>query len=636
MDDDTFKKSNTIVKSFTRARVDLDECVAVGRGSEKNHMGRSNATSLPMTRVALNELVRGTEDQANNSEIVQTAHSLPKTAHSLLKTAPSPPMRHRQETVRQASKPCKLRFVVPVGAILLACIALIIWHGHWWRHEPKETKTQNESFCRICPEGFELSTPDAKFDMATSASAIKGLTCAEVLENAQNGKYDIGLFCPLVQSEAAGTCVCRDTSKAVTGQPTTRSTLVPTASPTTAQPSSTPTIEDLYVPPNPVPDNPARSYFNYDLNDNRFGPNAWSNIDMNGTYFKEFGEDGFGVWQGHLREHVADPTTNRCAQSGKQTPVDAIKTTGPEAECTAAHQIRPRVSYYAFSTGIMSKLLWQPGTLPLTDEEIEKLIDPNSLRIKLNRRTCLDLENNDCLRRPPLADFPNYSSTGSQNSDLLHLDIKVPGEHHVRGEAFDAEIQMMHIHLNASRIAYLGIPIRATADGYNENYQALLDQFQIVYDQHEAECAMKQRRGLRTPQGSLWTNLDKKQYSYSDDPDFQRRLQLSSKFPFDPYTAFMEWLFFYRYNGSSPDPPCFPVTWFVIERPIHINYQQLKQTKYLLFTHTNGNCEKTSVHNEDQSVARPIQPLGIVHGTEEKREIMSCMEGEFEPDETNS
>jgi Eukaryotic-type carbonic anhydrase len=283
----------------------------------------------------------------------------------------------------------------------------------------------------------------------------------------------------------------------------------------------------------------------------------------------------------------------------------------------------------------------QPGSLPLIDAGIKKIIEPNKLRIDLYRRSCLvftedGLSSDNCRPRPPLADFPNYSSTVTQQSDLLHLDIKVPGEHTVRGEKFDAEIQMMHIHLEASRIAYIGIPIRATNDGYNEKYQALLDQFQIVYDSHKAECAAKQRRrGLRSVPKGFLGNIDRQQSSYSDDPAFKRRMEeiWSSKLPFHPHADFLETFFFYRYNGSSPDPPCFPVTWFVMEQPIHINFQQLKQTKVLLFTHVNGDCEKTSVHNADQSVVRPIQPLGVVFGTKEKREIMACMPGDFPPDD---
>jgi hypothetical protein len=210
----------------------------------------------------------------------------------------------------------------------------------------KQSDTQQEKVCQICPEGYYLSTPNRKFNSNSTAAAIKGLTCGEVLENARNGTYDAGLFCPLIQHEAAAICNCTETPKGSNGQlqPTTA---VPTASPTTsAQPSSSPTVEELYVPPNPVPDNRARSYFNYDLKDTRFGPNAWTKIDMSGTYLREFGEDGYGVWENHLRYHVSDPTANRCGQPGKQSPVDLIKGTGEGAKCTAAHQIRMRVSQH--------------------------------------------------------------------------------------------------------------------------------------------------------------------------------------------------------------------------------------------------------------------------------------------------
>jgi len=75
-----------------------------------------------------------------------------------------------------------------------------------------------------------------------------------------------------------------------------------------------------------------------------------------------------------------------------------------------------------------------------------------------------------------MADFPNYSSSVTHLSDLLNVDIKVPGEHYIGGESFDAEIQMMHIHLNASMLAYIGIPVRAiNASGFNQEYQAVLD-----------------------------------------------------------------------------------------------------------------------------------------------------------------
>jgi Eukaryotic-type carbonic anhydrase len=82
-----------------------------------------------------------------------------------------------------------------------------------------------------------------------------------------------------------------------------------------------------------------------------------------------------------------------------------------------------------------------------------------------------------------------------------------------------------------------------------------------------------------------------------------------------------------------------PVTWFVMAAPTMISLSQLRQLKHLLFTHVDENCQKSSVHNDEQSVARPVQPLGslrIIGSTnlleDVPRVVTHCQEGDFEPD----
>ena len=60
--------------------------------------------------------------------------------------------------------------------------------------------------------------------------------------------------------------------------------------------------------------------------------------------------------------------------------------------------------------------------------------------------------------------------------------------------------------------------------------------------------------------------------------------------------------------------------------PVIISLEQLAQAKRLLFTHRDSNCQRTSVHNRDQSVARPIYPR-------DTREIQNCARGAFISDE---
>jgi carbonic anhydrase len=252
----------------------------------------------------------------------------------------------------------------------------------------------------------------------------------------------------------------------------------------------------------------------------------------------------------------------------------------------------------------------------------------------MNRRECLDVDDPMCSTgRPPVADYPRYSSTLTPYSDLMNLDIKVPGEHTLEGESFDAEIQMLHTHLDPdpARVSSIGIPIRATADGYNSEFQELLDQFQLTYDEHELECLLRRGRNLRTGNrqeaGDHHHDDVEDLYGNSTRMD-ERKLQQSRKF--NPYsTAFMPDIFFYRYDGSITEPPCLDITWWVMIDPMIISHDQLHQIKKILFLHMDpsNDCSPTSVHNSEQSVTRPIQPLG------EDREIQKCSEGIFVSDE---
>ena len=275
----------------------------------------------------------------------------------------------------------------------------------------------------------------------------------------------------------------------------------------------------------------------------------------------------------------------------------------------------------------------------------------------MNRRECVDEDtedNDNCdFNRPPLADFPKYASTASSYSDLLHVDIKLPGEHQIEGEHFDAELQLIHTHYGKGRIGAIGIPVRAVRqDGFNSEFQRLIDQFQRVYDHDWTACEArkKKKRYLRDPttsNGATASLFDFRQefITHVDDEDNidgidyynnrnstmgRRTMQeeeqeqkeeiVEEKIPpsqlpptqftnYDPYSdAFMPGMYFYRYDGSLTEPPCLFITWWVMNEPAIISMEQLGQMKAILFTHVDEKCRETSVHNKDQSVARPIFP----------------------------
>jgi len=440
---------------------------------------------------------------------------------------------------------------------------------------------------------------------------------------------------------------------------------VPTISPTssTEQPSPTPTGAPtlLYVKPNPVPKNPRPDYFNYDLEDTNYGPGlqqkngsekalAWSKVDTSQHWLREFtAASGFGPYQGHLERKT--PLKNRCnGPLYRQSPKDlggnpeSMDENEGYAPCLSGHEIRTKC-----------------GTKGINDKDYAKAeIFPHKLSLTLKRRQCVDDDTEDddeCdLDRPPLVDFPKYTGAVSSYSDLLNIDIKVKGEHRIEGEAFDAELQLFHTHYFKDRIGAIAIPVRAIQPGdyksssssdidkefkQNVEFQKLLNVFQRVYNDHEEQCNEKRRTltnlrqqqlpnknknnntpihddeasrdfifhnatttaGSATTTATTTTTIRDLQKSKDKDPPQETR--------FDPYSdAFMPGIDFYRYDGSFTEPPCMYITWWVMAEPMLISYDQLNQLQTILFTHVDPTqeCQPTSVHNKQQSVARPIFP----------------------------
>ena len=257
----------------------------------------------------------------------------------------------------------------------------------------------------------------------------------------------------------------------------------------------------------------------------------------------------------------------------------------------------------------------------------------------------------------------------------------MPSEHTIKGLRYDAEVQMFHVHPVGGRLSSIGVVIEASdeVDAFNFEFQEILDEFEKVYEANELLCSF--RRELQSledaanfdfPEGladALSTvNLDFGDYEIPSDlastleearasqqqsdpptkaptdqptnrptdrPTSRPTNQATSKptttqqRKFDPYSnALMPTIFFYRYNGSITEPPCKDITWWVMTEPMKIARGQLLQLQRLLFTNVDPNkgCAFSSVHNANQSVARPIFPLGS------DREIQGCVAGSFESD----
>ena len=255
----------------------------------------------------------------------------------------------------------------------------------------------------------------------------------------------------------------------------------------------------------------------------------------------------------------------------------------------------------------------------MNDDEIEAKIWPHKLSFKFNRRRCLELDKPECENNnPPIADYPKYSSSVTSYSDAITYDLKVPGEHTIEGESFDGEIQILHMHPIDRRVSSIGIPLRVREnDGFNLPFQLVLNRFQAEYNKNAQSCRRKQRN-LREGR-----SLDLS--DFEETPKTRQQFFPGGKF--DPYTdELMPTMFFYRYDGSITEPPCKDITWWVMSEPAIIAPEQLEQLKTILFTHVDRNCNPTSVHNRQESVARPIYPLG------NDRDIQRCTEGSFRSD----
>jgi carbonic anhydrase len=268
---------------------------------------------------------------------------------------------------------------------------------------------------------------------------------------------------------------------------------------------------------------------------------------------------------------------------------------------------------------------------------IEPRIESNKLRLKFKRRPCSSLLDPACLEPdPPSADFPN---DWGGYVDLMHVDFKVPSEHTIEGERFDAEMQIFHLHPSRRRTPTLAVVIRARTNGFNSEFQQILDQFQYVYNDHGAKCFAKLRleRRRTTEVRKVLGKLAKNEPDYDTWADFstahedpkwnatvdRRKLQGF----FSPHSeVLVPSIHFYGYEGSITEPPCSEfVTWFVSDTPMTIGLNQLEQLKRLLFTHVSPTCEKTSVHYR-QSVARPLQDTA-------GRPVWKCTEADFLADD---
>lgn len=297
----------------------------------------------------------------------------------------------------------------------------------------------------------------------------------------------------------------------------------------------------------------------------------------------------------------------------------------------------------------------QPGDFRVTGAGVQKRIESNKLRLVYQRRPCRDVTDSVCSEPdPPAADFPNG---WGGFADLMHVDFKVPSEHRIYGEKFDAEMQIYQLHPGRERLPAISVLMKVDPAGFNSYLQTAIDAFQFEYDLHRSQCADNTRKVRRlvsdfqsaimnaatpgqqdpTPLSSLldhhkhWadysTDIDNPQFLQAGE-EHRRKMQSGRWHPYSEELIPTYW--FYGYDGSLTEPPCSEiVSWFVMDEPMIISPEQLEQMKGILFTHVDPDtCQPTSTHFQE-SVARPIQESA-------GRQVWRCTKDDYLPDAQRS
>ena len=372
----------------------------------------------------------------------------------------------------------------------------------------------------------------------------------------------------------------------------------PTASPT-ARPTRRPTAAPTHAVA-PVPRDPGPGYFNYDP-DGPYGPRRWKRVRAGPGDPGHFWHDGFAISGGDRKD-------NDCGSDRKQSPIDVCDR--PREVCTETHEMRPK-----------------SGDYRMDSDYVTKQILSNKLRLVLAPRTGEEPD-------PPQIDF---SSNGRGIIDMTHIDFKFPSEHTVCGYRFDGEMQYFTYHTARKRFVAVSFfldgecdrdtrrdrarasalttwltaalaphPTASETNPKNGHLQEVIDAFKAVYDEDARKCRERQRGGRQLHGES---RAAPRNATTTAPPRDSARRRLALKWhPFHPDVQ--KTVHFWGYSGSFTDPPCTrdSVDWKVMDVPTPMSPGQLADLKRYLFDHVDGRtCRRTSVHNAEGSVARPIQ-----------------------------
>lgn len=379
---------------------------------------------------------------------------------------------------------------------------------------------------------------------------------------------------------------------------------VPAARPTNAPPTNAPPTNKPFIPQimsstqngdirdptilaSEVPRNPDRGYFNFDINDNNYGPDAWDDVHARST-------DEYEYWKEYKEYLNPDLTDNYCRPKNNKraSPIDLNEKVINDV-CLEYHEIRDK-----------------PGTFGLTDSRVDIEILKDRLRIQWPKSGWWDNI------RGPSADIPKG---WGDHFPVTHAELVMPSAHTLNGKRFAAEWQiwLMTDRGRGTPAISMFVDVDEVNQRDNWYFEQAISAWQDKFDENQEQC-LRKMRGLRTDDGkgegeSQTTRLllapdapegeeDLFDYDFmkamkgdKGENDAGRKLQSRAWNPFHP--NMMRSIWFWGYEGSTLTPPCYPfVEWRIIEKPFTISPKQHNRLKNILFNNVDSNCEPTSIH----------------------------------------
>ena len=385
----------------------------------------------------------------------------------------------------------------------------------------------------------------------------------------------------------------KPTNAPPTNAPPTRKPFIPNVQSNTANSD----VRDFTIAASKVPEDPDRGYFNFDVNDRNYGPNAWGEVNARST-------DEYDYWKEYDKYLDPDLTKNYCGSNGnkkRSSPIDLNEDVVNEV-CHEYHEIRDK-----------------PGTFGLTDSRVDMEILKDKLRIRWPESGWWDNI------QGPNADIPKG---WGDHYPVTHAELVMPSAHTLNGKRYAAEWQIWLMTSKGRGTPAISMLVDIDEANQRDNwyFQVAIDAWQDEFDNNQEQCRRNMRE-LHTREGNGEEGAQSRRVLLAADApegeedlfdyDFMsamleggdadgagRNLQSRAWNPFHP--NMMRSIWFWGYEGSTLTPPCYPfVEWRIIEKPFMISPKQHNQLKKILYDNVDEDCEPTSIHAKGGISVRP-------------------------------